>query len=120
MAVLFVSDESEPVLTLCFEAVTAVHGTISAGLERHLGLAAAAVADHSEHGPGSVSVAVLGFTGVTAGLAAPGLILETLLGVEFLFTGGEDEFVSAVTASQSLVFVHGSNPPKNVVYPRHW
>ena len=49
MAVLFVSDESEPVLTLCFEAVTAVHGTISAGLEGNLGFAAAAVADHGEH-----------------------------------------------------------------------
>ena len=112
--------QSEPVLTLCFEAVTAVHGTISAGLERNLGLAAAAIADHGEHGPGSATVAVLGFTGVTAGLAAAGLVLEALLSVEFLFAGGENKFVSAVTASQSLVFVHGSYPPKIVVYPRHW
>ena len=120
MAVLFVSDESEPVLTLCFEAVTAVHRAVSAGLEGNLGFAAAAIADHGEHGPGSIAVAVLGLAGVTACLAAAGLILEALFSVEFLFAGGEDEFVSAVTASQSLVFVHGSNPPKYVVYPRHW
>ena len=108
MAVLFVSDESEPVLALCFEAVAAVHGTISAGLEGNLGFASAAVADHGEHGPGSSAVAVLGLAGVTAGLAAPGLVLEALLGVELLFAGGKDELVSAVTAGQCLVFVHGS------------
>ncbi len=120
MAVLFVSDESEPVLTLCFEAVTAVHGTISAGLEGNLGFAAAAVADHGEHLPGSTAIAVLGPTGSAAGRAAGGLILEALLGKEFLLTGRENEFVAAVTTGQSLVFVHGSYPPKNVVYARHW
>ena len=107
MAVLFVSDESEPVLTLCFEAVTAVHGTISTGLEGNLGFAAAAVADHGEHLPGSAAIAVLGFAGITAGLAPTGLVLEAFLGVEFLFAGRENEFISAVTAGQSLVFVHG-------------
>ena len=111
---------SEPILTLCFEAVTAVYRPISAGLERNLGFASAAVADHGEHLPGSTAVAVLGLAGVTAGLAPTGLVLEALLGVEFLFTGREDKFVSAVTAGQSLVFVHGSYPPKYVVYPRHW
>ena len=93
MAVLFVSDESEPVLTLCFEAVTAVHGTISAGLEGNLGFAAAAVADHGEHLPGSTAIAVLGPTGSAAGRAAGGLVLEALLGKEFLLTGRENEFV---------------------------
>ena len=111
---------SEPVLTLCFKAVTAVYRTISAGLERNLGFASAAVTDHGEHLPGSAAVAALRLAGVTAGLATTGLVLETLLGVEFLFAGRKNKFVSAVTAGQSLVFVHGSYPPKNVVYPRHW
>ena len=120
MAVLFVSDESEPVLTLCFEAVTAVHGTISTRLERNLGLTSATVADHSEHLPGSAAVAVLGLAGITAGFAPTGLVLEALFGVEFLFAGRENKLVATVTAGQCLVFVHGSYPPKNVVYPRHW
>ncbi len=105
-AVRFLS-ESEPVLALRFKTVTAVHRTISAGLERNLGFASAAVADYGEHLPGSTAVAVLGLAGVTAGLAPTGLVLEALLGVEFLFAGGENEFISAVTAGQSLVFVHG-------------
>ena len=120
MAVLFVSDESEPVLTLCFEAVTAVHGTISAGLEGNLSFTAAAVADHGEHLPWSTAVAVLCSAGSAARRTAGGLILEALLGKEFLLARRENEFVAAVTAGQSLVFVHGSYPPKNVVYPRHW
>ncbi len=90
MAVLFVSDESEPVLTLCFEAVTAVHGTISAGLEGNLGFAAAAVADHGEHLPGSTAIAVLGPTGSAAGRAAGGLILDILLKMLFTRAIGED------------------------------
>ena len=107
MAVLFVSDESEPVLTLCFEAVTAVHGTISAGLEGNLGFASAAIADHGEHLAGSTTVAVLGTTGSTAGRAAAGLILEALLSEEFLFIRRENEFVAAFTTGESFVFVHG-------------
>ena len=109
---------SEPVLTLRLKAVAAVHGTVSARLERNLRLASAAVADHGEHLPGSAAVAVLGFAGVTAGLAPAGLILEALLGVEFLFAGRENKFVAAVTAGQSLVFVHGSNPPKKMLFTR--
>ena len=120
MAVLFVSEESEPVLTLCFEAVTAVHGTISAGLEGNLRLTSAAIADYGVHLPGSTAVAVLRAASRTAGRAAAGFILETFLGKEFLLTGRKNEFVAAITTGQSLVFVHGSNPPKNVVYPRHW
>ena len=108
MAVLFVSVESEPVLALCFEAVAAVHGTISAGLEGNLGFASAAIADHGEHLPGSTTVAVLGTTGRAAGGAAAGLVLEALLSKEFLLTGRENELIAAVTTGQSLVFVHGN------------
>ena len=112
--------KSEPILTLRFETVAAVHGTISAGLERNLGLTSAAITDHSEHLPGSASVAVLGFAGVTAGFAPTGFILEALFGVEFLFAGRKNEFVATVTAGQCFVFVHGSYPPKMLFYPRHW
>ena len=101
------SYESEPGLALCFEALTAVHGTISAGLERNLGLAAAAVADHGIHLAGSTAVAVLGTARSAAGRAAAGLILEALLSEEFLFIRRENEFVAAFTAGQGFVFVHG-------------
>jgi hypothetical protein len=39
-------------------------------------------------------------------LAASGLVLKALFGVEFLFTGGEDEFVAAFLADEGSVFVH--------------
>ena len=99
-------NQSEPALTLGFEALTAVDGTISAGLEGHLGFTAAAVTDDGEHLPGSTAVAVLGLTGVTAGLAPAGFVLETLFGVEFLLTSGENKFLTAVTAHQRLVLIH--------------
>jgi hypothetical protein len=44
--------------------------------------------------------------GAAAGLATAGLVLEALLSIEFLFTGGENEFRAAVFADQSLVLVH--------------
>jgi hypothetical protein len=100
--------QSEPSLALSVEALTAVNGTISAGLEGNLGLAAAAVADHGEHLAGGTAVAVLGPTGSAAGGAAAGLILEALLREEFLFAGRENEFVAAITAGQGFVLVHGN------------
>ena len=105
---LFSSLESEPALTLCFEALAAIDGTISAGLEGHLGLTAAAVADHGEHLPGGTAVAVLGTTCSAASRSAARLILEALLSKELLLAGRENEFVAAVTAGQGFVFVHGS------------
>ena len=118
MAVLFVSDESEPVLTLCFEAVTAVHGTISAGLERNLSLTSAAIADDRVHLPGSTAITVLCATRGTAGRAAAGLILETFLSEKFLFAGRKNEFVAAIPAGQGFVFVHGCIPPKKMLCTR--
>ena len=102
-------NQSEPALTLGFEALTAVDGPISTGLEGHLGLAAAAVTDDGVHLPGSTTVAVLGTTGSAACRAAARLILEALLSEELLLAGRENEFVAAVTAGQGLVFVHGTN-----------
>ena len=112
--------KSETILTLRFETIAAIHGTISAGLKRNLSLTSAAVTDDSEHLAGSTAVAVLSLAGVTAGLAPAGFVLETLFGVEFLFAGGENKFVATITAGQSFVFVHGSYPPKILFYPRHW
>ncbi len=119
-SLLFFLAKSEPGLTLCFEALTAVHGTISAGLERNLGLTAAAVADHSVHLTGGTAVAVLGTTGSATGRAAAGLVLEALLRKKFLFARRENKFIAALTAGQGLVLVHGKILLKNVVYPRHW
>ena len=43
---------------------------------------------------------------LTALTASLGLMLETLLSVEFLLTSRKNEFLSAIFADQSLVFVH--------------
>ena len=119
-SLLFFLAKSEPGLTLCFEALTAVHGTISAGLERNLSLASAAIADNGIHLPGSTAIAILCATGGTAGRAAAGLVLEALLRKKFLFARRENKFIAALTAGQGLVLVHGKILLKNVVYPRHW
>ena len=73
------------------------------GLEGNLRFAAASCAGRDEH-------FALGFSGVlsrvTASLAALRFILEPLLCVEFLFTGGENEFLTALFANQCFVLVH--------------
>jgi len=101
----FLQPESIPALALRLEALTAVNRTVSAGLEGHLRFCSATIADYGEHLTGS-SIAVLGTASCSAGRAAAGLILEAFLGEEFLLTRRENEFVAAVTAGQSLVFVH--------------
>ena len=87
-------------------SLTAVHGPVSAGLEGNLRGAAAAVADHFVHLARAIA-AILSTAGGAAGGAAAGLVLEALLREKFLFAGRENEFVAALTAGQSLVFVHG-------------
>ena len=78
------------------EALAAENGTVGLGLEGHLGLAAAAAAGSSEELTGTTGVVL---ASVAAGLAALGLVLEAALGVEFLLTGGENEFVAALFAN---------------------
>ena len=78
------------------EALAAVHGTVGLGLEGNLGFAAAAGAGSGEELTGATG-AVL--ASVTAGLAALRLVLEATLCVEFLFTGGENEFLAALFAN---------------------
>ena len=85
------------------KAGAAVNGTVGLGLERDLGGSAALCADRIVHhtlAAGSV------LASLTAGLAAGGLILETLFGVKLLLAGGENEFSAAVLANQCLVFKH--------------
>ena len=78
------------------EALAAVNGAIGLGLEGNLGFAAATGTGSSEELTGTTGIVL---TGITAGLAALGLILETALCVEFLLTGGENEFVAALFAN---------------------
>ena len=78
------------------EALAAVYGTVGLGLEGNLCLTAATGAGSSEELTGATG-AVL--ASVTASLAALGLVLEAALCVEFLLTGGENEFVAALFAN---------------------
>ena len=99
-------------LALCGVALTAVDRTIGLRDEGYTGGLATLSAHSLEHLALAVTVVAGSLASVTAIFAAGGLILETLLGVESLFTGGEDEFLAAVLANQSLVLVHGKNTPK--------
>ena len=77
------------------KALTAINRAVFAGFERYLGFFAAGCACCYEHlacATGSV------FAGVTAGFAALGLILEATACIEFLFTGGESKFLTAIFA----------------------
>ena len=87
------------ILALCAhlsEALAAENGTVGLGLEGNLCFAAAASAGRGKELTGATD-AVL--TGITASLAALGLILETALCVEFLLTSGENEFAAALFAN---------------------
>ena len=86
-------------LALCAhlsEALAAENGTVGLGLEGNLCLAAATGAGSSEEFTGTTGSVL---AGVTASLAALGLILEAALCVEFLLTGGENELVAALFAN---------------------
>ena len=78
------------------EALAAVHGTVGLGLEGNLGLAAATGSGGGEELTGATGSVL---ASVAAGLAALGLVLEAALCVEFLLTGGENEFLAAFFAN---------------------
>ena len=93
-------------LALCLhasEAVAAVDGTIRLRLKGNTSFAAAGSA-----GRGKVLSGTTGrsLAGVAASLAALGLVLEASFCVEFLLTGGENEFLATFLTDQSFVFVH--------------
>ena len=88
-------------------AVAAIDGLVTTGLERNLSGSTAAVADHFVHLTlATIGIAAIVTTGSTAGGAATGFILETLLSVERLFGSRESEFLAAFGASQGLVLIH--------------
>ena len=87
------------------EAVTAVHRTISAGLEGDLRGGATFITDHIKHLAVTAAVAVLPAIGAAVGATA-GLILEALLGVESLLGTSEGELGAALAAGQGLVGIH--------------
>jgi len=93
---MFFEDLSALLLAHLGEAVAAIHGAVGLGLERHTGLAAAGGAGGGEILPGTAGRVL---AGVTAGLAALGLILEAALSIELLLTGGEHELLAALLAN---------------------
>ena len=86
------------------EAGGAVDGLVVPGQEGHLGGCAAVRADSVVHLTVLAARSVLAV--VPAVPAADGLVLEALLGVEFLLTGGEGELTAAIPADQNFVFEH--------------
>jgi hypothetical protein len=81
-------------LHLC-KALAAIHRTIVLRFEGNFRLSAASCANGREHLSG-----LLGriFSGITAYFATLGLVHEASLSVEFLLTGSEHEFGSALFA----------------------
>ena len=87
------------------KALAAVYGTILTGLERNLTFLATGCTDCSVHLT-LASVAACCLAGITAGLAAKGLVGKALLSVELLLSCSEGELLSAILADQNLVVVH--------------
>jgi len=86
------------VLTVALEAVAAVYGPISAGLEGHLGGGSATIANHFIH----LAFATIGVLAVAAGAAATGaaagLVLEPFVSKELLLRSGKNELGATITA----------------------
>ena len=78
------------------KALAAVNRTIALGLKGNPSLAAAVGANRSEVLAGTAGSVL---AGVTAGLAALGLVLEATLRIELLLTGGEHELLTALLAN---------------------
>lgn len=74
-------------------------------LERNLASLSAGRANRVEHLTGA-SGAGFAFFGITACLAALRFVCKTFFRKKFLFAGSEGEFVTAIAANQSFVFVH--------------
>ena len=92
-------------ITMLREALAAIDGTVTLGNKRNGGGFAALGADGLVLLAGGGSAG--GLAGVTALLAAGGLVLETFFSVEFLFTGGEHKFSATVAARERFVLIHG-------------
>ena len=77
------------------ETLTAINRPVRFGFKGDPGFAPAGRAYGSEVLPGPAGS---GLTGITAGFAALGLILEAALCIELLLTGGEHELLSTLFA----------------------
>ncbi len=98
------ADESlgspESALSLLCKAFAAIYRTVVVGLERDSCFLAAGCANSC------VVLLALLLLSSSAILAHLGLVFEALLCIEFLLAGCKNEFFSAITAYQFLVFVH--------------
>jgi hypothetical protein len=91
-------------LLVPLEALAAVDRPVVLRNEGDLRRRAALGADRVVHLAGGTPVStaaatLLTLAGITAVLAADGLVCKALLGVEFLLTGGKNEVLTAVSAS---------------------
>ena len=100
-------------LLLAAEAIAAIDRTVVMGFKGNLACLTASGANGVIHLTfGAFATSVL--ASLTAGLTTLGFVGEALFSIKFLLTGGESEFLSAILADQSLVFVHGAKPLFNV------
>jgi len=90
---------------LSTETIAAIDGAIPPGLKGDFAGLSALGANGVEHLASTASTDVP-LAGVAAGLATLGLIRETLLRKELLFSGGKSEFLTAVLANDSFVLKH--------------
>ena len=99
----FVTDLNENqrlVLLHASEAVRAVDRTVLTGLEGNLASLAASCADSVEHLTlAAVAACAAVLAGVTAGLAALGLVLKAARCVELLLTSSPNKLLAAVLAN---------------------
>ena len=85
-------------LALGVEALTAVYGPVSAGLERHLGGAAAAIANHFVHLARAAVPTVIITLVCPTGRTAAWFISEALLSKKGLFRSSKGEFGATIAA----------------------
>ena len=85
------------------KALAAVHSLAFGRIEGHFRFLTALSANRNEHLAGTLGGVL---SGITASLASLGLILEALLCIELLLTGGEHEILAAILAFQRFVLKH--------------
>ena len=98
-----VSNEERLVASSGCEALAAVYSLALGRIEGNLAFLTAVSTDGGEHLARTLRTVL---ASITACLATLGLVLEALLSVEFLLTGGEHEIVAAILALQCLVLIH--------------
>jgi hypothetical protein len=97
--------EGELVASSDSKALAAIYSLTLGGVERNLAFLTAVCTNSREHLSCALCTVL---AGITACLASLGLVLEALLCIEFLLTGGEHEIVAAILALECLVLVHVS------------